>query len=802
MQQVQIYIEGQRVEMFDYESVVITDTIKDVRDVTKIFTEYSQTFSLPASRTNNKVFQHYYNNDIIDGFDSRIRVPAKLELNSLPFKNGYIKLEGVDLRDNKAHTYRITFFGSTVTLKDLLGDDLLSSLTWLDNFNINYSSANIKTHLTSIVNKTVDSVNYIKPIQVPLITHSERLYYDDSSGHENLDKDKGNLYFEDAAGHKHGVKWNQLKYAIRLEILIKAIEKKYTIANGYSQNLVFSDDFFDLNTSNDFSELYMWLHRTKGDFTYGGQVETYSYTVVDFLDEDNEQSFMSDGVLRLKSFGQTEGANKVLRANLIVDSGSTSVPYSFDILQDGLPVYSSGTVTGDSNNITVPAIINSDYVIRINTTTNIDFSSVSWNYSYFDSETQSTVNETYYSSSSISITPQNLEFSITQQIPKMKVLDFLTAIFRMFNLVAYVEGTEIVVKTLDRYYLEGNSYDITKYIDVSNSQTNSVLPFREIIFGYEGLGSFLAKRHNELFNEEWGTEEYKTENSSIFTGGIYQYKIPFEHMKFERLLNLADLTMPTDIQYGYCVDDKQEPYIGKPLVFYMDLKQASISFVDVVDPDNTIVSKSEITSYFAPANSNLIYPDLENRQSINFSPESDEWELTPNRRSLFNEYHSNYISGIFNKTNRLTKMSAYLPLRLLLKYTLADRFQVAGKSYKINSIETDFKTGKSQLELLSDYAPTVIDLVPPTAPTNLALVQGSQTSSGFEVTWDKSTDNVGVTGYIIDLNQDFYTSVGNVATYEFTGLQGGTDYRVAVFATDAAGNVSPVSNILDTFTLQ
>ena len=147
-------------------------------------------------------------------------------------------------------------------------------------------------------------------------------------------------------------------------------------------------------------------------------------------------------------------------------------------------------------------------------------------------------------------------------------------------------------------------------------------------------------------------------------------------------------------------------------------------------------------------------------------------------------------------------MSAYLPLNILLKYTLADRFQVAGKSYKINSIETDFHTGKSQLELLSDYAPSVIDLVPPTAPTNLALVQGSQTLSGFEITWTASTDNVGVTGYIIDLNQDFYTTVGNVTTYTFTGLQGGTNYRVAIYATDTAGNVSGISNILDTFTLQ
>ena len=575
MQQVQIYIEGQRVEMFDYESVVITDSIKDVRDVSKIFTEYSQTFSLPASRINNKVFKHYYNSDISDGFDSRIRVPAKLELNSMPFKNGYIKLEGVDLRNNKAHTYRITFFGNTVSLKDLLGDDLLSSLTWLSNFNLDYTPTNIETYLTTSTNKIVDNVNYIKPIQVPLITHSQRLYYDSTQGHAHGDNHSGNVYYETGSGHEHGVKWNELKYAIRLEIIIKAIEKKYTIANGYSQNLVFSDDFFDLNISNDFSELYMWLHRVKGKVTNGGQLDTFSYIVDGFNDADNQQSSMTDNVLHLKSFGQVDFSANSLRLNMTPVQDTT---YSFSVLRDGLSVYSSGNISGDVRNIDIPVVINSDYTIQINITEAISFSNISWNYSYFDSDSQSFVNETYLTDGTIGIT-ETFEFDITQQIPKMKVLDFLTAIFKMFNLVAYVDGTEIIVKTLDSYYSDGVNYDITKYIDVSESQTNSVLPFREIIFGYEGLGSFLANRHNELFNEDWGTEEYKTENSSIFTGGIYKYKIPFEHMKFERLIDLNESntnpTFPTtNIQWGYCVDSKQDAYIGKPIVFYMALKTA------------------------------------------------------------------------------------------------------------------------------------------------------------------------------------------------------------------------------------
>ena len=802
MQQVQIYINNERVEMFDFESVIITDSIKDVRDVNKIFTEYSQTFSLPASKANNKIFKHYYNNDISNGFDSRVRVPANIELNSIPYKNGYIKLEGVDLRNNNPHAYRITFFGNTVSLKDLLGDDLLGSLSWLDNFNLNYSSDDIKAKLTTSTNKVIDSVTYTRPIQVPLVTHSQRLYYDTTGGHSHDDFGSGNLYYEPPPAHTHGVKWNELKYAIRLEIIIKAIEKKYTIANGYSQNLVFSTDFFNPATSNDFSELYMWLHRLKGKVTNGGQVETFSYTVSEFTDADKTQSSMTNSLLRLKSFGQVDGSNNLLKLNLTPIQASASTNYSFIVFRDGVSVYSSGIISGSVGNLNIPVVINTDYSIQISTTESISFGNISWNYSYYDSETESTVNEDYVTSGTVAI-PETFEFVITQQMPKMKVLDFLTAIFKMFNLVAYIEGTEIIVKTLDDYYLEGITHDITKYIDVSESQTNSVLPFREIVFGYEGLGSFLANKHNELFNEEWGTEEYKTENSSIFTGGIYQYSIPLEHMKFERLLNIENINPPTNIQYGYCVDDKQESYIGKPIVFYIALKTQEISFVDEVDPiDNTPSTHVPIQTYYVPANSNLIAPDLEDRQSINFSPESDEWELTPNKRSLFNKYHSNYISGIFNKTNRLTKMTAFLPLRVLLRYTLKDRFVISGKSYKINSIETNMYDGKSQLELLSDYAPAIIDLEPPTAPTNLTLVQGSETDEGFSITWTAATDNVAVTGYIIDLQQDFYKTIGNVTAYTFTGLDGGTLYKVALYATDAAGNVSPISNIIEVTTGQ
>ena len=704
MQQTQLYIDGQRVEMLEETSVVITDTLKDVRDVSKVFTEYSQTFSVPASKTNNKIFKHYYNSDITNGFDSRIKVASKLELNSIPFKSGYIKLEGVDLRNNSPYIYRITFFGNTVSLKDLLGDDLLGSLSWLDNFStkqngnlLNNSTADIEQYLTTNLNKTVDGVVYVNPVQVPLITHTQRLYYDSA---EDI-ADNGNVHYNATVGANfiHGVKFNELKYALKLSVIIKAIEERYGI--------VFSDDFFKGGDSS-FDDLYMWLHRVKGKITSGGQVEVSVFPVRTFTNDfSNSGSNMNFNILTITD--DPLFRNQALSLSLTVAAGFTTIPYSITVFRNGLTAYSASNITGTQNDIPIPVSDGSEYTIQISTAEAINFTSATWNYTYRDGG--GGFPEEIYISGSFSITVGNFDFNITQQIPKMKVLDFLTAIFKMFNLIAYVDGTQMVVDTLDNYQNKGRggslsteeSWDITKYIDVSNSQSNSVLPFREVIFEYEGLGTFLAERHNQLFNEDWGTEQYNEEGNLIFNGDIYNYKVPFEHLKFERLLNISQINPPTDVQWGFCVDNNQDSYIGKPIIFYLARKSASISYVNAVNSDNVAQSRLEILNYFAPASSNLSLPNFLDRQSINFSPESDEWELTPNYNSLFNNYHINYISGVFNKSNRLTKMTAFLPLRILLRYGLNDRFVVAGKSYKINSVETDLQSGKSQLELLADY---------------------------------------------------------------------------------------------------
>jgi hypothetical protein len=693
MQEIQLYIKDQRVDMFEKQSITITDTLKNVKDINKVFTEYSQTFSIPASKTNNKVFKHYYNSDIVGGFDSRIRVTAKIELNSVLFKEGYIKLEGVDLRNNNPHTYRITFFGNTVTLKETLGDDKLLELNTLTDLNKTYDASNVKDSLQD--DPTTND------IIVPLITHTQRLSFDSHSSAN----DPGNIAYDQ--GHPHGVLYSELKYAIRLHKIIEAIEDKYSLS--------FSNDFF-VNTNAPYYNLFMWLHRKKGD--------------VKNLNKDvNPPSLISGWAISSDSSTQTEmSTSSVFRiygeryyysvVNFIATPNSAydDVEYTVLIYFNGSQVYSTGTITG-SKTIGQTNFFNDNgegnYSVYMQSDSTIVFDTIQWSVEY---EQEGYYNDFYFNYKTYTLSnyqyTSTFEFDITQQIPDIKIIDFLSGLFKMFNLVAYIERdkTEITVKTLDSFYSspsDDSPYDISKYIDVSSSQVNSVLPYREINFKHEDTKTFLAARHTQITGQNWGESQFKStgENGEKLDGSIYKVKTPFAQMKYERLIdeNTNNGDGVTTAQYGYFVDDNQSSYIGKPLLFY-PIRVTSGNQIAFL---NSPTSQTSIDSYIIPSNS-VALSSATSSYTMNFSKEPNEWGDLEEPiddgfdNSLFEAYYKNYITSVFNPLNRLTKVTAYLPSKILLKYTLADRFIVSGRSYKINSIKTDFYTGKSEIELLSD----------------------------------------------------------------------------------------------------
>ena len=693
MVQIQLYIEGQEVELFKDESIVLTQSIQDIRDISKIFTDFTRTFNVPASKRNNKIFKHFYNFNIV-GFDARKKKEATLELNYKPFKQGKIKLEGVQLKNNEPYTYKLTFYGNTANIKDILGEDKLSGLVNLKYLNFDYTDANIKTYLADGKNVELFDETLEDAIIFPLITSKSRLIYDDTLENTSTIKNINPL----ASAGNIGVPLNELKPALRLYSVIKCIEVQY-------DGIQFSRDFFSTNNL-DFYNLYLWLHNKEGLFL---QDQDAQYPVTGFTPIDAGVPEISGfkSASFINQFNE-QNANRELR---IFVSPDTNAPYNLVIKKDGEQFQKfdnlsgqtiNGVISGEEVNIEIP---NGTYTFYIETQT-VSSYTVDVRIIHNPKGIFSGKKDVLYRGSASYSAGQTV--NVPSIMPDMTVFDFLIGLFKLFNLTAYQDANGIIqVKTLDSFYSSSTKvWDITKYLDKTETVTDTILPFKEIQFTYEGADTFLAKNHKELAATDWGSLHYR--DGDKFDGDTYSIEIPFEHFKYERLYatdngiiktttNAQGNTINQDssIQYGYSVNETQDPYLGKPLIFYASSGILSNIKVRSLD-DQTI---STVNNVYIPLNSNTGSILGYEVQSLNFNAEIDEYTRKPNKVSIFNTYYKSYVKDMMDVRKRITQVKAYLPMKIMHNLSLADKMIVFDDIYRINKISTNFETNLSDIEL-------------------------------------------------------------------------------------------------------
>jgi len=694
MRNLSIFIDGDKLDLFNDENISLTQTIQNVRDIAKVFMPFTQAFTVPASKANNKIFKHYYNYDIDNGFDARVKVDATLELNYLPFKEGKIQLLGVEMRNNAPYAYKITFYGNTINLKDILGEDKLSSLSWLGGFRRNYNAGQVRSDLqvnARDLTNTFDGNLYTGAFCMPLIGCKTRLYYD-SSTHGGTDVEYpspngGNLHYDGGSGsHHHGVYWEELKYGIRLYLIVKAIEESYP-------GIEFSADSFFKDTTNDqWYDLYMWMHRNTG-FAFDSASVTTTELYDGFTNDLTQFSRVVMNNQNLQVFALT--GSQTISYTLTAQRTNGTGDFTVTIKKDGI-VYQEQTFTSTTNPIIgtlTGTLTNSStgYEVYI-TGQGLDIFNVTWNLN------DSSIGETgSFVGGSIQLLG-GLIFNAQEQVPEMKVIDFLSGLFKMFNLTAFVQSDgKIKVQPLDDFYASGTDRDISKYVDTSKSSVDVALPFKEVTFEYAGRGTSVAKLYEERQGIGWGTEEYKINNA--IGGEVYTISLPFEHMQYEYLIDVGGTSIEK-LQVGNFLDDKDQPYFGKPLLFYYERQQSattSISFLNDISSTH-----SELFSWCSPLNSVSTNPAT-STANIHFRQEINEFTPTGNfDATLFSEYYADYISDVFNTKRRLKKVNANLPISFLINYTLADTLIINGERYKINSIQTNLSTGDSTLELLNE----------------------------------------------------------------------------------------------------
>ena len=105
------------VDLFQDESVELNRQLKDLQDLSTIWTDYTQSFQIPASDTNNLIFADWFDENIVlGGWNPNLGKDATLYIHSIPVYNGRVEFIGCKYKDGIPQLYNIVFYGTTKKL--------------------------------------------------------------------------------------------------------------------------------------------------------------------------------------------------------------------------------------------------------------------------------------------------------------------------------------------------------------------------------------------------------------------------------------------------------------------------------------------------------------------------------------------------------------------------------------------------------------------------------------------------------------------------------------------------------------
>ena len=534
---------------------------------------------------------------------------------------------------------------------------------------------------------------------------NKRYFYNSHSGAHDVDATTINIANGASTSHATGVVWSDLRPSVKLSKIIDAIETRYN-SFIYDNPIVFSRDFF---STTEFEKQYLWLKADDRVAIGGGEeivdFTTGSETYINLT--TNVGTFVTDRATNTRfAIG-----NKITPA-----AGYEDVPYTFIVrnADTGEDVYAwDRTQWG-----------NGDGIISIGTRLFSPSGTTTFNFTWHvksNSKIEFTSEVAIVKQVGVVLSPSDVTTGAAQtlvnrvvigdEMPELKIVDFLKGIFNMFKLVAIPKDDgSIYVNTLDSYYAQGQRYDATKYIDFAKFDVDRGELLKRIAFEFEEPSTILNMEFKKRAadGQGYGASLVNVYESltpkKLIDGDTLEVKLPFEQIYFERLVEQDDAIVGTNtnIQTGVILDDNLNEVVPKAVLHYtskQDISATPIRFVNDLAADVVLNTSLVIPiHHFGPVAP--VYANLFEAEFSNFTGES----LVNN---LYSIHYKDYVTAIFELKRRTFMYTANLPIQIVTRLELNDVIAIGQIDYRINKYSYNLLNGLTKLELINGFDTTL-----------------------------------------------------------------------------------------------
>ena len=700
---------AKRIELFEDEKISVTSSIQNVNDISKIFTDYSQSFTIPASDNNNEIFRHWYENSLDDAFDQRIRYSGYIEIDTQTFRSGKWQLESATVKNNRVEDYKITFYGELKSLSDKFGDEKLQDVKELNDYTISYSGDLVQELVTTALDSSQTGVLF------PLISSKRTWATADP---------------EAPTSSSYPIVYNELFPAIKLPLIFNAFETRYNV----NFNGVFLND-------ERFTKAYLWLKNN--------EAETYTMTTAESRIEiqatENDGNFYADATNNTVTAVGFEN-NGTFTVNV---TDSTAWDMTLTVYKDGAFF---GSIQGVTNSIS--------YTLGTQTGTGVfhftikkafTLTTPTFNYTYnatkfiVSNPIEPTDGLTTTFSDSGSILMNNL-MDLCVIAPDMKVSDFFSGVLKMFNLTCFsTDGVNYTIEQLENWYYLGGIKDFSEYT-TTDFEFDRVKPYKKIDFKYQKNESVLNRTFYDKNAREYGDLNYAFNND----GSDYTIQLPFENLLFNSWNNTILSTSLPQVAYAFKPDLK--PFKPKGVILYFTGGQPFDVDWHFSDGVNTPISFNYANIFGADTNINR-----NEVNTLNWGVEISTIYFENIYKTLFANYYLDYLNNLYSLKSRLVKVKMRLPYVELLNLKLNDRIVIRDKRYIINQFTTDLTTFESDFELIQDFRSLDFNNSSLRTTDNTVKTLRFNTTSPIPLTWTIQSDpDSMLTGL---LNGDTYVDV-------------------------------------------
>jgi hypothetical protein len=688
-----------RLELFSDENIELSSSIQNVQDISKVFSDFTQGFTIPATTYNASIIHYFQESSINQIYDYQVMFDAYIEIDTIPFKRGKLQVDKSQIKDGNPYCYNVQFFGHLTSLKDTFGELKLSDLD-LTPYSFEYNGANVRDR---IINPSLDY-----DVRFPLIS-SERIWsYGDATDN-------------DISGLIGALSMGELLPAIKVNAIIEAIETRFGIA--------FNSVFFQ---SKAFNRLFLYLKNTSNDaisFNFDNLIFDSATGETEYRTANLITSSLNYVFGEVLLFGSLVSTYQYQTSIKVTAVTSPTFNWSVQCLRNNILVNTiSGQGTGEFVIFTEQNVngLDANLTFRVNSESGNTIDIEVINYilvPIFGEATQ--LDPLIIVCDSIA---PNLDINLNAICPNIKISDFFSGILNMFNLtINPISATEFEVETLESWYSKG----VIKNITLNTNDTyevGRVKLYKQIDFRYQQSETILNRKFFGFNQMEYGNLRNVFQND----GSDFKIELPFENLLQQKFTDI-------NIQVGYSVDINGQPITPKPMLLYMnDGQNISANPIEFFAGELGFVTLNA----YMPFGQDLQYN--QNIFSLNWGAEISSFYLNVISNSLFATYWQTYLAGLYDLRQRLYTFQTMLPLSKLNSLKLNDRLVIEDKRYLINDYKTNLTTGMVNLTLLEDFRTILQPLIfnmPESAICFEAMIFIPNDANSFELT----TETAGVT---------------------------------------------------------